>query len=91
MLRSKIQAMLEKRDYPKTCCPSEIARALTAEELHQLGCEDWRAAMPVVREEAWKMRAEGALDVTQKGEAVSAEGLDQIKGPIRLRSKPVEP
>lgn len=87
MLRERISDMVNKREYPKTCCPSEVARALSQADLEELGCTDWRAAMDPVREEAWRMREEGLLEVTQKGEPVQAAGLLDIKGPIRLRCK----
>jgi hypothetical protein len=86
LLRNKISQFIDKREYPKTCCPSDVARALTTEELRSLDCEDWRAAMQIVREMAWTMREGGLLEITQKGEAVQATSLETIKGPIRLRA-----
>ena len=86
MLRNTISQFIDKREYPKTCCPSEVARAFITEELRLLGCEDWRAAMQIVREMAWTMRKEGLLEITQKGEVVQATSLEDIKGPIRLRA-----
>lgn len=85
MLRSEILDMVSKRDFPKTCCPSEVARALTAEELKQLDCKDWRAAMEPIRQEAYLLYAEKVIHVTQKGEEVGVDKLAEIKGPIRLR------
>lgn len=61
LIREKVLDMLSKRDYPKTCCPSEIARALKEDELQTIGCEEWRAAMDPIREEAWRMRFEGIV------------------------------
>jgi hypothetical protein len=84
-LRDKISAMTEAREYPKTICPSEVARALTKDELSSLDCADWRAAMEHIREEAWLMKAQGMLDIMQKGELVKASTLEEIRGPIRLR------
>ncbi|KAK9897559.1 hypothetical protein P389DRAFT_195161 [Cystobasidium minutum MCA 4210] len=84
-LRSKILDMVNKRDFPKTCCPSEVARALSTQELKELDCADWRAAMEPIRREAYKLYAENLVHVTQKGEEVGVDKLDQIKGPIRLR------
>lgn len=86
LLRDKIAQFIDKREYPKTCCPSEVARALTARELQSLGCGDWRDAMQPVRETAWQMQSEGLLQIIQKGEPVQAGSLDEIKGPIRLRA-----
>lgn len=78
--------MVSKREYPKTCCPSEVARALSATDLENIGCADWGEAVQPIRQAAWQMRSEGLLDVTQKGEPVQAETLEDIKGPIRLRA-----
>lgn len=58
---------------------------MTAEELQQLGCPDWRAAMESIRQEAYMMYAEGLLEITQKGEKVDLDKLHEIRGPIRLR------
>lgn len=85
LIRSGILLMLKKREYPKTCCPSEVARAFTADQLQMLNCNGWRAAMEPVRAEAYQMYAEGLLEVTQKGEKVDLNSLNAIKGPIRLR------
>jgi len=92
MLRGKISTVVASRDYPKTCCPSEVARRLSNEELAGLDCGSWRDTMPLIREEAWRMRAEGLLDITQGGEAIAeeTESLQSLKGPIRLRAKPVK-
>lgn len=86
-LSNKIVTAVAAREYPKTCCPSEIARALSVQELGQLECKDWREAMPIVRQEAWQLRQTDTLDITQKGEPIQAVSLDDIKGPIRLRVK----
>ena len=85
LLRSNILSMVGKREYPKTCCPSEVARALTAEELQTLHCEDWRSAMEQVRQEAYKLYSEGQIEVTQRGQKVDLDNLKDVKGPIRLR------
>ncbi|ETS87166.1 hypothetical protein PFICI_00994 [Pestalotiopsis fici W106-1] len=87
-LEKKILAMTEAREYPKTICPSEVARALTEDELHSLDCSDWRAAMDPIRREAWSLKERSLLDITQKGEVVAAHDLDEIHGPVRLRRIP---
>lgn len=84
-LQNKILSMAEAREYPKTICPSEVARALNHDELRSLNCSDWRDAMDPIRKEAWSMKERRLLDITQKGEVVSGDDLDQIRGPIRLR------
>jgi hypothetical protein len=85
ILHDKILLMTEAREYPKTICPSEVARALSREELNTLQCADWRAAMDPIRREAWSMRQQRLLDITQKGEVVRLESLGEVRGPIRLR------
>jgi hypothetical protein len=77
--------LISARDYPKTICPSEIARALSAPELLALNAPDWRATMDNVRELVWELRAQGEVEVLQKGEVLDAESLSDIRGPIRLR------
>jgi hypothetical protein len=75
--RDAILELLEQRDPGKTICPSEAARALA-------GDEGFREEMDTVRAAAWELADEGAIEVTQHGEAVSREGL---RGPIRLRRR----
>ena len=69
-----ILALLARGGPGMTICPSEAARAL--------GVEDWRAAMPAVREAAFAMADRGTLEVTQKGAVVDGR---TARGAIRLR------
>ena len=73
--RATIRDLLEQREPGKTICPSEAARSLG-------GDDGFRPLMPVVRDAARAMVADGEIDVTQKGEVVD---LDSARGPIRLR------
>ena len=84
---SHANALLDKRDYPKTICPSEIARAFSKEELDILDASDWRSTMDHVRQVVWQLREDGEVEVMQKGQVVSAERLEDIKGPIRARRR----
>lgn len=87
-LIAHMQHLLQTRQPPKTFCPSEVARRLSTDELQDLGCEKggWRDAMPAVRHLAFDMRAQGVLDVLQKGEVLPDDvGLDEVVGPIRMR------
>lgn len=78
--------LLSTRSYPKTICPSECARALSAEELKASGTSSWRDLMPHVREMLWDMRQRGEVEILQKGVPIADEiGLQDIKGPIRAR------
>ena len=55
-----------------TFCPSEVARALAP---------DWRLLMPMIREVAAVLIAEGRLRCTQRGVVVDPL---KTRGPIRL-------
>lgn len=77
--------LLSTRAWPKTICPSEIARALSDTELEALNAATWRDTMDSVRLVLWEKRASGEVEVMQKGEVVAAESLEDIRGPIRAR------
>jgi hypothetical protein len=77
---------LQTRIPPKTFCPSEVARALTADDLQCLGCDDWREAMSIIREVVWEKRKEGECEVLQRGEVLGMEvGVEDVRGPVRVR------
>ena len=84
-----LNRLLSSREYPKTICPSEIARAVSAKDLELLGVSEWRDLMPEVREELWSMRRRGEVEILQRGVVLpEAIGLQDIKGPIRARKIP---
>ena len=66
--------LLSERAVGRTICPSEAARDVDA--------AGWRELMPVAREAAGRLVAEGKIDVTQRGHVVD---LGKARGPIRLR------
>jgi hypothetical protein len=78
--------LLGAREFPKTICPSEIARALSREELETLGASEWRDTMDDVRKVVWEKRGAGEVEIMQKGEVVDVESLEDIRGPIRVRN-----
>ncbi len=83
--------LLTTRQYPKTFCPSEVARALTADELKSAGLSSWRDAMPEIRAMAAEMRELGEVEVLQKGHVLAenlGSGLQNVVGPIRIRKTP---
>jgi len=87
-LAEHLNDFLTKRTPPKTFCPSEVARSLSSTELRSLGLESWRDAMPAVRELVWQLRDAGKCEVLQRGEVLGDEvGLEDVKGPIRVRRK----
>jgi hypothetical protein len=79
------ERLLNARDYPKTICPSEVARAFSAAELRTLGASEWRGAMDAVRQVVWDRRELGDVEVLQKGEVVDVQSLEDVRGPIRVR------
>lgn len=90
VLTETLQRMVEAREFPKTVCPSEIARALPRDCLERLNCSDWRDAMPAVRTLAWEMRQSGEIEILQKGQPLDVLSLAEIRGPIRLRIRKAE-
>lgn len=81
-----VNRLLSSREYPKTICPSEVPRALTATELEATGTRNWRDLMPEVREILWEMRQNGEVEILQKGTLVpDGIALENVKGPIRAR------
>ena len=86
ILLPHLNRLLSSRDHPKTICPSEIPRALSATELESLGVRDWKDLMPTVRKILWDMRRQGEVEILQGGIPVSdTTELQDIKGPIRAR------
>jgi hypothetical protein len=85
VILSHASRLLDARQYPKTICPSEIARAFSAAELQTLGASEWRDTMGAVRQVMWEKREAGEVEVMQKGEVVDVESLEDIRGPIRVR------
>ena len=57
-----------------TVCPSEAARAVSA--------DDWRRLMEPARAAARRLVEAGEAEVTQRGEVVDP---DSVRGPIRVR------
>jgi hypothetical protein len=74
-IREAILAQTEARGAGKSICPSEVARALEA--------EDWQKLMPRIRREAALLAREGRIDILRKGKPVDPEA--EIRGVIRLR------
>lgn len=88
ILEARLRELLEKREWPKTICPSEVARALSKEELDQLNAGTWRDAMDDVRSIVWDLRNSREVEILQKGEALDSNvSLDEVRGPIRVRAK----
>ncbi|GLZ43653.1 DUF3253 domain-containing protein [Actinokineospora sp. NBRC 105648] len=73
-IATAIRARLARCAPGTTACPSEVARALSA--------DDWRDLMEPVRAVAARMAAAGELEITQHGEPVDPS---TARGPVRLR------
>lgn len=84
-----LQALLNKRQYPKTLCPSEAARALSIAELAESGASHWRDLMGPLRRHAFELRDQGTIEILQKGNVLPmSKSMSDIVGPIRLRRIP---
>lgn len=77
-IEGKIFELLGARQPGATICPSEVARALTADEP---GGGPWRELMPQIREVARQLAEQQRLRVTRGGAPVDAT---RPGGPIRL-------
>jgi hypothetical protein len=77
-LEERIRSLLASRAATATICPSDVARATTADET------EWRALMEPVRRAARRMVAAGEVEITQGGSVVDPS---TAKGPIRIRRK----
>jgi Protein of unknown function (DUF3253) len=83
-----LNRLLDSRSFPKTICPSEAARALSALELQSTGVGSWRELMPAIRALAFELRDTGKLEIMQRGEILpEMQTLEQTVGPVRLRRK----
>jgi hypothetical protein len=87
IILSHANSLLDKRNHPKTICPSEVARAFSRDELNMLDAPVWRNTMEHVRQVVWQLREQGEVEVMQKGEVVTVESLEEIRGPIRVRRR----
>jgi len=75
-LAELILDLLDDRAAGASICPSEVARAA--------GPEAWRDLMGPTRAAARRLVAEGAVEITQRGEPVDPA---TASGPIRIRRK----
>jgi hypothetical protein len=88
ILQPHLERLLDSREYPKTICPSEVARALTSQELSRAGFPTWRDAMSDIRTIVAEMRGREEVEVLQKGTVLEGdlgEGLENVVGPLRVR------
>ncbi len=91
LLQSRLDQLLDSRAFPKTICPSEAPRSLSAAELQELGAREWRDLMDDARTIVWRMRDLGQVEILQRGQTLDENiQIDEVKGPIRVRRKAVE-
>ncbi|HXH16027.1 MAG TPA: DUF3253 domain-containing protein [Sphingomonas sp.] len=64
-------SLLEQRAPGATICPSEVARSIA---------EDWRSAMPAVREAIDELVSDGLIRLSWKGQLLGTRS-----GPYRIR------
>jgi hypothetical protein len=76
-IAAEILRQTTERGPAKSICPSEVARALAAEE------DAWRRLLGPVRATAIRLAREGQVEVLRKGKPVDPEA--GIRGVIRLR------
>jgi Protein of unknown function (DUF3253) len=74
-VQAAVRAMAQARGTVSSLCPSEVARALDADQ--------WRRLMPVVRQAAAALACAGEVEVLQRGQVQSPRG--PWRGPIRIR------
>lgn len=87
LVDAHLQQLLAKRQYPKTLCPSEAARALSNAELAESGVTSWRDIMTPLRRYVFELRDQGTLEILQKGNVLPrSQSLEDTIGPIRLRN-----
>jgi len=87
-ITQRLEQLASKRDYPKTLCPSEVARSFSRRVLRELHTEAWRELMAPLRSLCFKLRDEGLLEILQKGDVLPDDlNEEEIRGPIRIRLK----
>ena len=74
-VQAAVRALAQSRGTASSLCPSEVARALDADQ--------WRRLMPVVRQAVAALARAGEVEVLQRGRVQSPD--DPWRGPIRIR------
>ena len=88
LIQYHLERLLLSREYPKTICPSEAPRALSAQEVEAAGISHWRDLMPKTREILWGMRDRGEVEIVQRGTLLpDVTTLEEVKGPLRARRR----
>lgn len=89
MLKERLHLLLSSRQFPKTICPSEVARSFSQAELNCLAIQEWRQLMEPIRHLVWQLRDQGDIQILQHGDPLEpGVGLQDVRGPIRIRYSP---
>lgn len=64
-----------ERGLAKSMCPTDVARAVSA--------ENWRPLLGAVRQVAAELARQGKIEILRKGKPINP---DEIRGVIRLRA-----
>jgi hypothetical protein len=81
-LEAALLELLDRRAPGATACPSEAARQVSGSPDDP---DAWRPLMEPARDAVRRLVADGAVEVTQRGEVVD---LDTARGPVRVRLRP---
>ena len=81
-IERQILDLVEARGRGRTICPSEVARALEADE------DAWRRLMKPVRRAAIRLAEDGRIEILKKGKRIEP---DNVRGVVRLRISPDTP
>ena len=88
IIQPHLTRLLDGREHSKTICPSEVARALSKQELADCDYPSWRDAMSDIRMLVAQMRTRREAEVLQKGSVLEGdlgEQLENAVGPLRVR------
>lgn len=78
-LEQSILDLLDGRRHGRTICPSDAARVV-----HDSDDDGWRELMEPARRAARRLVAQGAVEITQRGQVVDPS---TARGPIRIRRR----
>lgn len=76
-IEAAVRALLRSRAPGRSVCPSDVARVV--------GADAWRTLLPVVRDRAVAMSAQGELEILRRGEVVREK---PTAGVLRYRLVP---
>jgi hypothetical protein len=88
VLRSHFSNLLDYTEPPAVFAASEVAHALSDDELGTLGFTSWRDALPAIKALAWETRAFGDCEIYYPNGKKVPQSVSWMEvGPIRIRRK----